>query len=437
MPPTRPAERDHRYGRWLVLLTVLAVVVPIALFEAGIRVFIAPSPRSYGTFRGVELPPLAIIPFAHPVSRNEEAPFEHLAVDGHPITRGDLFGYLKEDPDLGYVWEPNRRSKNGWWQSNELGARSRTPTPAAIPAGRTRVVVFGDSFAAGTRLPQEETWPAQLAAARPDLDVVNLGVDGYGLGQALLLDRRMRGRIDYDVALYLFVPWHDPWRDVNVIRYLGEGWGSYTPMPRFVLDGPGLRLIPPFYPRGSMVYERDYPTASPELRAHLRAYDRFYVPFLYEPPPVLSRFVIWKLLAARRGEEERRRIRFAIGTELDGEAFEVSRRILKVAGDEAAASGRRMIVAVLPVAADLGQLAESEDARDRWRRIVTGIGSRDVETVDLAEALAAAGPGELDEGRDGTHYGPKASAVIARALAGRIPLYKSGNESASAKRRGE
>ena len=94
-------------------------------------------------------------------------------------------------------------------------------------------------------------------------------------------------------------------------------------------------------------------------------------------------------------------------------------------------------MAVLPVSADLAQLAKSEGARDRWRRIVTGIAEEGLETLDLAPALLAAPPGDIDEGRDGSHYGPKASAVIAKALAGWIPLYKSPNESASARRRGD
>jgi hypothetical protein len=413
--PARGTFDRHR--KWLIILPFVATLLPLAMFEAGVRLFIEPSPYSYGKFRGAELPPLKLIPFPRAVRPDLEAPFQDLVVGGEKITRGDLFGYRREDPDIGYVNEENRRSKNGWWQSNEIGARSRTPTPRAVPVGLRRVVVFGDSFAAGTRLPQDAMWTAQLQGIRPDLDIVNLGIDGYGLGQALLLDRRMRGRIDYDVALYLFVPWHDPWHDVNVMRYLGEGWSSFTPMPRFVLDGEGLRLVPPFYPRGTMVYERDHPEASPELSAHLHTFDRFYIPYLYEPPPVVSRFVLWKLIAAKRGENARRRIREEIGRNVDGEAYELSRRILKTAHDEGAAAGHRVVVAVLPVQANLAQIGKSVEAREHWRRIVSGIRAQGIETIDLADALAAAPPEDLDAGYDGTHYGPRASAVIAGAIA--------------------
>lgn len=412
-----PAPRPSRYRFWLFLLPVVAVVVPVAAFEIGLRFFVQPSPYSSGRLHGRELPPLKVVPFDHSMRPDAAQPIEGLVVDAKRITRGDLFGFLKEDPEIGYVWEPARRSANGWWESNALGARSRTATPRTVPGGLRRVAVFGDSFAAGTRVPQELTWPARLQALRPDLDVVNFGVDGYGMGQSLLLDRRMRAKIDYGIALYLFVPWHDPWRDVNVIRYLGEGWGSYTPMPRLVPDGEGLKLVPPYYARGTEVYDDDYLRLSPGLRDHLRAYDRFYIPSLYEATPVLSHLMLWNLIAARRGEDERRRVREEMGGRLDREAFEVTRRILKVARHEATESGRRVVVAVLPVQSDLAQLAKDPAARERWKGIVEGIRALGAQTIDLAPALSQATPDRIDEGYDGTHYGPNASEVIAEALA--------------------
>ena len=59
--------------------------------------------------------------------------------------------------------------------------------------------MFGDSFAAGTRLPHEQTWTSQLQALRPDLEVVNFGVDGYGgvVQLPLALDRVLAGESPY------------------------------------------------------------------------------------------------------------------------------------------------------------------------------------------------------------------------------------------------
>jgi hypothetical protein len=401
---------------WVVALPVLAVALPLAAFEVGMRFVVKPSTRSAGLYRGIELPPVPVVPYRF-VRPDPGTPVPGAVVDGHPLTRGDLFGSLREDPEIGYALTPAFRSRYGWWESNELGARSRTPTSKAVPEGRRRVAVFGDSFAAGTRVPQESTWTVQLEAKRPGLEVVNFGVDGYGMGQALLLDRRMRDRIDYGVALYVFVPWHDPWRDVNVVRYLGEGWNSFTPMPRFVLDGAGIRLVPPLYPNGTAVYEKDFPAISPGMRDHLRAYDRFYVRSLHEPPPVISHLMLWKLVAGNRGANRRAEIREEIGRDVGGEAFEVCRRILKSADDEARARGAKVLVAVLPVQADLEQLAKDPGARDRWQHIVRSIHVRGIDTVDLAPSLLAAPAADIDFGADGTHYGPKVGAVVAQTLA--------------------
>jgi hypothetical protein len=214
----------------------------------------------------------------------------------------------------------------------------------------------------------------------------------------------------------VWVPYHDPWRDVNVIRYLGERWGSSSPMPRFVLDGEGIRLVPPLYPRGTTVYERDYPEASPELRAHLRAYDRFYVPALYEPA-LATRLMFWKLIVARRERHTQKLTRRAIGTDVGGEAFELSRRILLTARDEGRTAGRRVVVVVLPVERDLEVLDRLDKARVRWRAIVDSLQARGLEVLDLAPALSVLPPEERDSGIDGTHYGPKMSRAIARASA--------------------
>ena len=51
--------------------------------------------------------------------------------------------------------------------------------------GITRIVMLGDSVAFGSGVSDEETFSA-LLDARPDLEVVNLAVDGYGTDQALL-----------------------------------------------------------------------------------------------------------------------------------------------------------------------------------------------------------------------------------------------------------
>jgi hypothetical protein len=64
------------------------------------------------------------------------------------------------------------------------GARESGP---AGRAGRPRVVLVGCSFTMGWAVSDAETWAWQLQTMRPDLEVVNRGVGGYGTLQSMLL----------------------------------------------------------------------------------------------------------------------------------------------------------------------------------------------------------------------------------------------------------
>jgi hypothetical protein len=396
-----------------VLLLLASVLVALAAFEGVARLFVRPSGIGWGTLRGRELPPRRLVPQPTSPELDPDAATPQRAEDGTPLTQGDLYGVFREDAEIGFTWEPSRASRHGWWRSNALGARADAETPREVPPGRRRVLVFGDSFAAGTRLPGPATWPAALGRLRPDLEVVNFGVDGYGTGQAYLLFRRVREQLGWDEALFLLVPGQDLWRDVNVSRFVGDGWATYVPMPRFVLDGEGVRLVPGPYPRGTMVYARDWPEASPALRQHLRAHDRFYDPLLYESPPVVGRLVSWKLLALAAGERRRAARRAEVENDLDGEAFTLCQRLLLRAAGEARSAGKQLRVAMLPSEAETEALRGRAEG-GRWRERLRRLRDAGLEVVDLAPALLA---GELDHGADGTHYGPRASARIAAALA--------------------
>jgi hypothetical protein len=64
---------------------------------------------------------------------------------------------------------------------------------------------------------------------------------------------------------------------------------SYTVMPRFVVDGGALRLVQGPYDPPTAIYADNRSAPSPRLLDHLRRYDRFYVPWMYEPLPAPSR----------------------------------------------------------------------------------------------------------------------------------------------------
>ena len=68
---------------------------------------------------------------------------------------------------------------------NRLGYRGREVSEARTP-GRTRVVMLGDSITFGYGVTDGETFSAVMETLDPRLEVVNLGVQGYGTDQELL-----------------------------------------------------------------------------------------------------------------------------------------------------------------------------------------------------------------------------------------------------------
>jgi len=66
-----------------------------------------------------------------------------------------------------------------------LGACTAVATVSA-PEGALRYVALGDSYTVGTSVSTAESWPSQLAARVPALDLVaNLGVNGYTSGDLI------------------------------------------------------------------------------------------------------------------------------------------------------------------------------------------------------------------------------------------------------------
>lgn len=81
------------------------------------------------------------------------------------------------------------------------GARANGSPPAP---DRPSVLVVGCSFTIGWAVADNETWSARIQELRPDLNVINRGVAGYGTYQALLLVERMLANEGQRPAWVLF-----------------------------------------------------------------------------------------------------------------------------------------------------------------------------------------------------------------------------------------
>jgi len=103
--------------------------------------------------------------------------------------------YVREDPDTIYSNTPlkaGRMTSPGEFSIsfaiNSNGLRS--PESAYEKTGAQRVLALGDSFTFGVGAEDDETWPAHLAAGLAetggDWEVLNAGVQGWGLAEYLI-----------------------------------------------------------------------------------------------------------------------------------------------------------------------------------------------------------------------------------------------------------
>lgn len=203
-----------------------------------------------------------------------------LAIEiGVRIATGSLFTWggnerddnLVTDPMLGRVYayqgQGRHPTKHFVITIGEHGTRTNGAPPAA---GRPLTLAVGDSFAFGDGVDDDETWPAaleKLAGGR----VVNAGMIGFGLDQAVLRAERLVETYHPDTIVVAFIP-HD------VRRCELSYWSGFS-KPYFDIDGAGLRLHP-----------AEVPTPPPfaglrKVLAQSMALDRLFPRFLHWQGP--------------------------------------------------------------------------------------------------------------------------------------------------------
>jgi len=118
---------------------------------------------------------------------------------------------------------------------NRLGYRGREVAAARTP-GRPRVVMLGDSITFGYGVRDGETFSAVMESLAPPLEVVNLGVQGYGTDQELLKLEREGFAYAPDVVV-LNVCLANDLLDNAAARSIYDG---VYPKPYFRLEGDRL-----------------------------------------------------------------------------------------------------------------------------------------------------------------------------------------------------
>ena len=397
-----------------IFLVFCALLVTLVAFEAGVRFFIQPCNACWGKLFSLELPPFQPVPndaFAK-TDRNEW--FNGLVIDGARITLGDLWGIMREDELLGYAPQEDTFSANRWWQSNNIGARSRRDIEAFSSPDIVRLLAFGDSFTMSSRVSEEETWTFHLDQKSKNLEVVNLGVDGYGMAQSYLRYREMKNRIEHDLIILGFAPLADLERDVNSLRTL-LGWKMPILAPRFVVNEDSILLVDRPYVSSQDLRNNSVTGLSPDLHEFLQKYDVFYFDSIYESPPFLGRLVTYKLFSLFEYTLERRRLLKGL-IEIGSEATQLSKGVFRSMKMDAMNNGKTFLLVFIPTLVDIKKYRSNPTFRRQWTALISYTCPDLNNCIDLMSPLIELPPDEIDSGYDGTHYGPKTNEAVAEIL---------------------
>ena len=329
------------------------------------------------------------------------------------ITRAELDrAYLAFDPNLGWTVGASRRSADGRYRSTAAAARDDGGAPGAETTHAAWAVAFGDSFTHGDDVPGDATWEHALFA-RTGRPVVNFGVPGYGVDQALLRYRDIGPAWRSSVVFIGFMA-DNIGRHVNRYRpFLWPADRMFFVKPRFELDGDRLTLIPsPFH--------ADDEYLAPGLEARLRAvgeHDAWYRPAWYSHSSwdsFRTARVFRTVLELRGARGPRWRELYA-----DPRAVALTRRILLDFAAAVRQAGSAPVVLFFP---DQTVCADARAGRAALAQpLLASLAHSGVEVVDLTAVVTAAAGHGTPETNFRPHYSPELNAAVGKALAeGRI-----------------
>ncbi|HET7765507.1 MAG TPA: hypothetical protein VFK92_10525 [Burkholderiales bacterium] len=222
--------------RWFgmtVAMNAVTVILALALGEAAARLLSTSTPDGRTAVAGVPL-----LPYDWDAVRARNRELLRNAPNN--------ISYFVPDGLLGWTVGPGRVSKNGLYASSAEGIRSADPgvSYAKEEKPKRRIAVVGDSYSFGLEVPFADSWAHRLERALgPGTQVLNFGVDAYGVDQAYLRYMRDARPWKPDLVIFGFIN-HDLYRSMAVYAFVSfPEWGLPFGKPRFVVENGKLELL--------------------------------------------------------------------------------------------------------------------------------------------------------------------------------------------------
>ncbi len=153
------------------------------------------------------------------------------------------------DPVLGWVPSSGRMETLYINNANSIRVASEGDSIAFVPRpGILRIAIFGDSFTYGDEVSFKDTWGDQLENNLKkqgiNAEVLNFGVQGYGMDQAYL--RWNKEGYKYAPQIVIFGLFGDDiYRNASLLPEIRDVTHHMTPLfkPRFILENNQLKLV--------------------------------------------------------------------------------------------------------------------------------------------------------------------------------------------------
>ncbi len=390
------------YRDWLINLAILSItlIVSLSLAEFAIRQlgeydeddnFVL---DEYGTVR----------PYHLPIEHTEDLVETYYERFDETI--------LRYDPQTGWSPRPNSVSVKGLYRYNSVGIRS-APTEYSLEpeAGVLRIALFGDSMTHGDEVVFEDTWGYYLEQWLNQLgvraEVINFGVGGYGMDQALLRWQTLGQQYQPDWVI-LGLQMENVNRNVNLIRSIYRN-STELPFskPRFILSDTGALQpinLPPIPPNEVIAVMEDF-TAWP-----LAQHEAFYQTGDYEAAWwQQSKFLaLLHEVALNKPTDER------ISYALEDEAAQVTLAIIEAFEQSVMAQEARFLTVYLPRHKHLTTLLSGEPLA--FDTLLTSIGEAYPLIRPEAKRLYESPTPVVEVLYIGGHYSPLGNELVAESL---------------------
>lgn len=143
------------------------------------------------------------------VAGNDEASWRLRWVTRHVKQQRIYYEFDVHHPTRGWALRPNLRDLDVYrgkrLNSNSRGLRGRQEFDYEKPKGAVRILVLGDSFTFGEDVSDDETYSHALAELLPGVEVLNMGVHGYGHDQMLVYLREEGVKYQPDAVVLGFI----------------------------------------------------------------------------------------------------------------------------------------------------------------------------------------------------------------------------------------